>query len=838
MRKVNGPRKLKYNVHRYTKKCNGFIQCTEKNCRFFAKQLRPQHDLEQIKRQCTITGCMNCGGDLEHVNTCAIVAHYCFRDTKCTVEQIGTHTHAQYLSKHLSEEEKFMLAERLRSDPTMTPKAAIRGNNQRTGEVVDSVVTINPILATRDRAEYELKKIREEMDIPRRGEFLGEFGKIMNTYPDYFLYAQVVPTSFLVIYRSPIINGCCRFQDFPAVTDVTYKAVEKGYYICTTVIYVPELKRHTVIFQAVLGGLKEEYFSQYFFTFFVDHKVRFDCSNSFLGMMLDFSMAQSNGFQEAYKRYTGKDDGIRYVKGCYMHWMQSVQRINSNHNIIKPEESAQFQKLVYIIRATKDTDEFCRSCKELVTRYKYTYKWIKWWLQPTISSMIFQHCSTMDDTLRRHPYRTTNAVESFHRDLYRDMVHRLPLSLALPQLPNYIQSDVRILANYEEHAVPPAYNRALRPKKKKSSIKKEVNDGRPPDVTKELVDENIILDLSHFDVQQTQERTPSQGKKVGHQRSVISTKKLPDEIVTASSHLLDRKIESFDLDELESMTKEVETGTEEIMQRIMGTDLKKADQEKRKDEKKNNKMSENTPDTMTKKSDRKKKKNETNIMTLKSFGQHQDIPPDCSTGLKQIKADGYCGFRALALQLYGDQDQYQKIKQTMLNHLFANYEFYLDILAKGNDVILKNIVRRLEFGITPETIHTTTCSSDYWFNGAMDTQIAADAYTTPIAVFDERPSWKSFLYLPFTFPSDTNRQPQPINMFLHSNHFSVVDLIPSRARHMVWPAVKPYHEVGWGILGLNVEYNATWKYIHRKRLTQEEKQFLEISDTVDTLDLV
>ncbi|KAI9276643.1 hypothetical protein BDA99DRAFT_531747 [Phascolomyces articulosus] len=112
--KVNGPRKLKYNVHWYTKKCNGFIQCTEKNCRFFAKQLCPQHDLEQIKRQCTIIGCMNCGGDLEHVNTCAVVAHYCFRDMKCTVEQIGTHTHAQYLLKHLSEEEKFMLAERLR----------------------------------------------------------------------------------------------------------------------------------------------------------------------------------------------------------------------------------------------------------------------------------------------------------------------------------------------------------------------------------------------------------------------------------------------------------------------------------------------------------------------------------------------------------------------------------------------------------------------------------------------------------------------------------------------------------------------------------------------------
>ncbi|KAI9247190.1 hypothetical protein BDA99DRAFT_592128 [Phascolomyces articulosus] len=287
--------------------------------------------------------------------------------------------------------------------------------------------------------------------------------------------------------------------------------------------------------------------------------------------------------------------------------------------------------------------------------------------------MIFQHCTSMDATLRRHPYRTTNAVESFHRDLYRDMVHRLPLSLALPQLLNYIQSDVRILANYEEHAVPPAYNRAPRPKKKRSSIKRN---------------------------------------------------------------------------------------TEEIMQRIMGTDLKKVDQEKRMDEKKNNKMSENTPDTMKKKkSDRKNKKR-------KQLYDTEELWPSSK------KPMGIVVFVLLLLQLYGDQDQYQKIKQTMLNHLFANYEFYLDILAK---------------------------------------------------VFDERPSWKSILYLPFTIPSDTNREPQPINIFLHSNYFSVVDLIPSRARHhMVWLAVKPYHEAEWGILDLNVKYNAIWKYINRKRLTQEE----------------
>ncbi|KAG2227131.1 hypothetical protein INT45_003861 [Circinella minor] len=175
-----------------------------------------------------------------------------------------------YISKHLSEEEKDKLTERLLVDPTVTPKAAVQGSNRRTGQTVDSVIEINPILG-----------------------------------------------SFLVMYRSPAIKTYCRFYDLPAVTDVTYKAIEKGYYLCTT------------------------------------------------------------GFLQAYQQYTGKNDGVRFLKGCYMHPMQSVQRISSNHNIISYEEADKFRELVYTIRTTKDAEKFCRSCNEVVTRYKNSYKWLQ-----------------------------------------------------------------------------------------------------------------------------------------------------------------------------------------------------------------------------------------------------------------------------------------------------------------------------------------------------------------------------------------------------------------------------------------------------------------------------
>ncbi|KAI7850086.1 hypothetical protein BDC45DRAFT_573224 [Circinella umbellata] len=151
---------------------------------------------------------------------------------------------------------------------------------------------------------------------------------------------------------------------------------------------------------------------------------------------------------------------INPILGCYIHWMQSVQRISSNHNTIPYDEADKFRHLVYTIRTTKDAEEFCRSWNEVVTCYKNSYKWLQWWLQPSISSMIFRHCTGMDD------------------------------NLPLPQILSYIRSDERILANYEKHAVPATYNRAPRATHKRPS-RKTVNDGRPPDVTDKLIDKNI-----------------------------------------------------------------------------------------------------------------------------------------------------------------------------------------------------------------------------------------------------------------------------------------------------------------------------------------------------------
>jgi hypothetical protein len=113
----------------------------------------------------------------------------------------------------------------------------------------------------------------------------------------------------------------------------------KRYRLCSSVIYVPYLKKHVVIFQAVIGGTESKYFKRYFEMFFDHFNIDFD---HFVGVIMDFSNAQSGGFMEAYqtkKKYSGeqvsdKYDGLQFLKGCLYHWMQSVRRIAQKHDVV------------------------------------------------------------------------------------------------------------------------------------------------------------------------------------------------------------------------------------------------------------------------------------------------------------------------------------------------------------------------------------------------------------------------------------------------------------------------------------------------------------------------
>ena len=89
-----------------------------------------------------------------------------------------------------------------------------------------------------------------------------------------------------------------------------------------------------------------------------------------MGMVVDFSLSQKNGYLSAYNIYScGMTDGLKYLKGCYIHWMQSVQRISSIHTIVPVDKPLAFLELTVKLHTTVDEIEFSDACNNIVSEF-------------------------------------------------------------------------------------------------------------------------------------------------------------------------------------------------------------------------------------------------------------------------------------------------------------------------------------------------------------------------------------------------------------------------------------------------------------------------------------
>ncbi|KAI9244104.1 RTC4-like domain-containing protein [Phascolomyces articulosus] len=108
----------------------------------------------------------------------------------------------------------------------------------------------------------------------------------------------------------------------------------------------------------------------------------------------------------------------------------------------------------------------------------------------------------------------------------------------------------------------------------------------------------------------------------------------------------------------------------------------------------------------------------------------------------------------------------------------------------------------------------SVCYKEYWFDAAQDAQIAANAFSIPIAVYSDGSVHESILYLPYDLPDG---QPLPeIMHFVNGNHFQTIKT--KRFPRMTWPPILPQPMAIWESRGRDQsEYKAAWKYIHRKK---------------------
>jgi len=166
-----------------------------------------------------------------------------------------------------------------------------------------------------------------------------------------------------------------------------------------------------------------------------------------------------------------------------MHWMQSVRRLSNNHQVVKPDDIDLFLKLVHRFRATSNSIEFYRTGQEILSKFPNSKKWLQWWLQPGVSSMIFRCKSLMKKELRQHKSRTSNAIEAFHSALYKLMPEkRQPVATSLRLLLQVAEYHGMMMLDLYENNIRPHYgNNQKKTTAKKYATLYEINDGRAPD---------------------------------------------------------------------------------------------------------------------------------------------------------------------------------------------------------------------------------------------------------------------------------------------------------------------------------------------------------------------
>lgn len=119
---------------------------------------------------------------------------------------------------------------------------------------------------------------------------------------------------------------------------------------------------------------------------------------------------QRNRFQE---------EALQYQRGCLMHFKTSSNRLRRDGSLVPIALQDTFDHVTNVMLSIHTTtQEYNEAVTRLRTEFPTIKDWLKWWLRPTIASMIFPACSKMSTDLASQIPTTTNPIEAQHSLLH------------------------------------------------------------------------------------------------------------------------------------------------------------------------------------------------------------------------------------------------------------------------------------------------------------------------------------------------------------------------------------------------------------------------------------
>lgn len=139
----------------------------------------------------------------------------------------------------------------------------------------------------------------------------------------------------------------CEVYQGGLVSDVTYHFFKNGYLLTTSMFY-KEIARWIPVQLSWICGFAKNYYWVHFSILFQQFMIPLMIPSeqeTLAQQVVDFSLAQREGFVMAYMDVFGKADqsaALKHLKGCHEHFRAQVTRIKRNRTVVTAGKEVRF----------------------------------------------------------------------------------------------------------------------------------------------------------------------------------------------------------------------------------------------------------------------------------------------------------------------------------------------------------------------------------------------------------------------------------------------------------------------------------------------------------------
>ena len=399
------------------------------------------------------------------------------------VQHFGQHKHPRPHPIRPDAQGRERFKDIVRIAPEVKPKSLQIGTTTR-----EPITSVHPAFRNLDRLAYHRSKTLKRQTTSSTLGHLANFEKGMQ-------HKCIISTNFQesgghIIMQTAFMKTRLSARESSLETDSVEGFIEDEH--CSTVNlaitsgYCPTVNRNVPLLLSILFGKSAAHYEQHFSWLFktMDMSYNFEewsnDENGFPGNTCDFSDAERSGFEAAIRTYcsiiadTPLDFNMHF-RCCNVHFKRTLSRIARNAAVIPPSKEKEFYQAVSELLSIDNLSKFNESVESLNQQYPKAKPWLKWYI--TRGSFIFPAMAQADIS---HMSKDTNAQESVGADIQRTATKaKLSIMEALEHLTRYMNN-----AEFDYSCTLTGVNLRY---KKPSRKRKQSNDGRPPDTTKQLV---------------------------------------------------------------------------------------------------------------------------------------------------------------------------------------------------------------------------------------------------------------------------------------------------------------------------------------------------------------